>query len=69
MEFESNGVRVVIPLDPAKHQSYTKPVHVEDEIDQFYKLTLDEETKLIHQRMRILNWRRLVLVFQTLMKN
>ena len=29
IEFESNGVRVIIPLDPIKGQRYTEPVCAE----------------------------------------
>ena len=40
MEFENNGVRVIIPLDPAECQRYIEPVCIEDEIHQIYKITL-----------------------------
>ena len=43
MEFDNNGVRVIIPLDPAEGKRYTKPMRAEDAIDQIYKITLHEE--------------------------
>ena len=46
MEFESNGVRVIIPLDPTKGQRYTKPLCTEDKIDQIYRITLGEEDQI-----------------------
>lgn len=43
MEFESNGIRVTIHLDPVEGKRYTKHVHADNDIDQIYKLTLCEE--------------------------
>ena len=43
MEFENNGTRFIIPLDLTEGERYTKLVHVDDDIDQIYKLNLCEE--------------------------
>ena len=38
MVFENEGTRVIVPLDPAEGEWYTKPMREEDYIDHIYKL-------------------------------
>ena len=40
MEFENNGTKVIIPLDPAEGEIYTNRVRIDDDIDHIYKLTM-----------------------------
>ena len=70
MEFESNGVRVIIPLDPAEGQGYTELVRTEDDIDQIYKLTLREGDWINPTTYGNLKWENdSYFFFQTLIKN
>ena len=46
MVFESNGIRVVVPLDRIEGARYTESVHdkyVDEDIDHVYKLTVANE--------------------------
>ena len=33
MVFENGGIRVIVPLDPAKGERYTKTVRIDEEVD------------------------------------
>lgn len=39
MVFQNEGMRVIVPLDPAEGEQYIEPVHEEDDLDHIYKLT------------------------------
>ena len=56
MEFENNGTRVIIPLDPAKGERYTEPVHVDDDIDHIYKMNVHDEDWINPRADGKLNW-------------
>jgi len=46
MVFEKHGLRVVVPLDPAKGAQYIEPVcddYDDEEIDHIYMLTMRDE--------------------------
>ena len=43
MVFESEGTRVIVPLDPVEGERYTKSVCEEEEVDHTYKLTARDE--------------------------
>ena len=43
MVFESEGTRVIVPLDPAEGEIYIEPVREEEEVDHIYKLTVRDE--------------------------
>lgn len=45
MMFESNNMRVIIPLDPSEGERYTKPIKEEystNDIDKIYQITMKE---------------------------
>ena len=58
MVFESEGTRVVVPLDPAKGERYTEPVHEEEEVDHIYKLTARDEDWINPTAGGVLCWER-----------
>ena len=43
MVFENEGMRVIVPLDPAEGEQYTEPMREEDDVDHIYKLTTRDE--------------------------
>ena len=43
MVFENEGMRVMVPLDPAKGERYKEPVREEEDVEHIYKLTTHEK--------------------------
>jgi len=43
MIFENNGIRVIVPLDPAEGERYTETVRRSEEVDHLYKIFVQDE--------------------------
>ena len=67
MVVESNGTRVIVPLDLAEGERYKEPVRDEEEVDHIYKLTAQDEDWINPTAEGVLYWERIVNASLTLM--
>ena len=58
MVFESEGTRVIVPLDPAEGTRYTKHVHTKEELDHIYKITAQDEDRVNPTDEGMLYWEK-----------
>ena len=58
MVFKNNGARVIVPLDPAKGEWYTEPVHDEEDVDHIYKFTARDEDWINPMTEGVLYWEK-----------
>ena len=58
MVFQNEGTRVIVLLDPAKGERYTKPMREEEDVDHIYKLTTWDEYWINHMANGVLCWEK-----------
>ena len=58
MDFEYNGVQVIIPLDLVDGHQYTEPMRIEDGTTKIYNLSLREEDWLNPRAYGSLKWEK-----------
>ena len=58
MVFENEGMRVIVPLDLAEGERYTKTVREEDDVDHIYKLTNRDEDWINPTTNGVLCWEK-----------
>lgn len=69
MVFENNETMVVVPLDPAEGERYTKLVHTEEDVEHIYKLTTRDEDWINPTPYGWISWDRDSSCQQTQMRN
>jgi len=61
MNFEKKSLRVVVPLDPAEGECYTKPVcneETNDELDCIYQIVVQNPGQMHYNDNRRTSWER-----------